>query len=467
MKRTLSRTLNVTCIALLAAFVFAGHFAPAASFQVLHGFSSNSSPTAPVIEGKDGAFYGTTLYGGTQDNGTVFRVTTNGVFTNLVVFNFANGAHPFAGLTLGPDGTLYGTTATGGPMGGGTVFRVTSDGEFATIGAFAMQNWQSPRGLTFGSDGFLYGITVSGGVFTNEQGYGYGTVFRIATNGFLTGLASFAGTNGWSPFDKLVEGDDGAFYGTTRYGGDQTNGSPNGYGTVFKVTTNGVLASLVSFAGTNGSYPFSGVVKGRDGMFYGTTSGGGTADRGTVYRVNSAGELTTLVNFDRNFTGIYPAGGLVEGNDGAFYGTTTQGTFSPAAFGGTLFRVTTNGAFYAVYSFAEADGRWPAASLVQASDGAFYGTCEYGGGVPNGGTVFRLDPAVHLAPPKTVAQGLELTFKGLPRTSYTFLRATNVSGPWSHITNVIPDTNGIAAGLDVSPPVGRAFYRTIIPLMAW
>jgi len=157
----------------------------------------------------------------------------------------------------------------------------------------------------------------------------------------------------------------------------------------------------------------------------------------------------------------------MEGNDGAFYGTTTQGTFSPAAFGGTLFRVTTNGALSAVYSFADPDGRWPAASLIQASDGAFYGTCQYGGGVPEGGTVFRLDPAVQLAPPKIVAQGLQLSFKGLPRTSYTLLRATNVSGPWGHVSNVIPDTNGIATALDSSPPVGRAFYRSVMPVLTW
>jgi uncharacterized repeat protein (TIGR03803 family) len=463
-KLTRSKTLNV--IILLAAALMAVPSAGAASFQVLHAFSSNSSPTAPVVQGNDGAFYGTTLYGGVPGYGTVFRVTDNGLFTNLVVFNFSNGAHPFAGLTLGPDGALYGTTATGGPLGAGTVFRLTTDGEFTTIGAFAIQNGQGPRGLTLGSNGFLYGTTVAGGVYTNQNGFGYGTVFRIATNGFLSSLASFAGTNGWSPAGNLVEGDDGAFHGTTRFGGSYTNNSPNGSGTVFKVTTNGVLTSLVSFAGTNGSRPFSGLAKARDGAFYGTAAGG-TAGWGTVYRVTSSGQLTVLVNFDRDFTGVYPGAGLVEGDDGALYGTTTQGTFSPDTFGGTIFRVTTNGELSAVYSFAEADGRWPAASLIQASNGAFYGTCEYGGSLANGGTVFRLDLAVRLAPPKTVAQGLELTFKGLPRTSYTLLRTTNVSGDWSEISNVIPDTNGTATCLDISPPMGRAFYRTFIPVLNW
>jgi uncharacterized repeat protein (TIGR03803 family) len=464
MKRTPSETLNV--IVLLAASLIAVPSAGAAGFQVLQALSSNSSPTAPVVQGKDGAFYGTTLYGGVQGYGTVFRVTDDGTFTNLAGFDYFNGAHPFAGVTPGPDGALYGTTATGGPLGGGTVFRVTPNGEFATIGAFALQNGQSPRGLTRGPDGWFYGATVAGGAFTNQNGHGYGTVFRIATNGFLTSLTSFAGTNGWSPMCSLVEGGDGAFYGTTRYGGSHTNDFPNGHGTVFKVTTNGVLTSLASFAGTDGSNPVDGLARGRDGMFYGT-AGGGTTGWGAVYRVTSSGQLTALVNFDRDFTGVYPAGGLVEGNDGAFYGTTTQGTFSPDTFAGTIFRVTTNGELSAVYSLADADGRWPAASLIQASNGAFYGTCEFGGAVPNGGTVFRLDLEVHLAPPKTVAQGLELAFKGLPRTSYTLLRATNVSGDWSCVSSVIPGTNGMAVFLDVSPPMGSAFYRTFIPVLSW
>jgi uncharacterized repeat protein (TIGR03803 family) len=149
----------------------------------------------------------------------------------------------------------------------------------------------------------------------------------------------------------------------------------------------------------------------------------------------------------------------VEGADGALYGTTTQGTFSPAAFGGTVFRVATNGVLSPVYSFADADGRWPAASLTQGSDGAFYGTCEYWG-EHDGGTVFRLDPTVQLA-------AVELTFRGLPRTAYGLQRATNLSGPWNQVLNVVPGTNGFATGVDLSPPMEGAFYRTFIAPREW
>jgi uncharacterized repeat protein (TIGR03803 family) len=455
---TAARYLLPIAATLLAAFSLR-----AATFNVLYTFPTNSDPSSTLVEGKDGVYYGTTLTDGTEGYGSVFRVTADGVFSNLFSFSYTNGAFPASPLLFGDDGALYGATRGGGPGGWcGAVFRMSTNGSLTTLASFAGPDGANPLALVQGRDGAFYGTTISGGAYTNRSIYGDGTVFRVTTNGLLTSLASFAGTNGWAPYAGLVQGRDGALYGTTVYGGPYTNENADGYGTAFKVTTNGVLTTLVLFAGTNGAHPSAPLVEGRDGMFYGTAESG-AAGWGSVYRVSPTGTLTTLVNFDRNTTGVCPIAGLVEGHDGAFYGVTSQGAFAPDRHGGTLFRVTTNGLLSGIYSFAEAEGRWPDMALLQGSDGAFYGTCIYGGGPQNGGTLFRLDLATQLFPLKTLASGLEISFSGLPATSYSVLRATNPSGPWSIMSTVAADTNGIATWVDPLPPPDQAFYRTAIP----
>jgi uncharacterized repeat protein (TIGR03803 family) len=243
----------------------------------VHGFFGAIWYALPnsLTLGKDGNFYGTTAADDTLGLGTVFRVTTNGVFTTLFTFSPAEGDDPEAALTLGSDGNFYGTTAWGGSGGGGdgTVFRVTTNGVLATLASFVGANGANPKAaLTLGSDGNFYGTTYYGGSQSN------GTVFRVTTNGAFTSLVSFVGTNGASPAAALTPGIDGNFYGTTELGG-------NGYGTVFQVTSNGILTALASFNGANGAYPLAALTLGSDGNFYGTTSSGGAADKGVIYRL--------------------------------------------------------------------------------------------------------------------------------------------------------------------------------------
>ena len=238
---------------------------------------------------------------------------------------------------------------------------------------------------------------------------GYGTVFQMTTNGTLTTLSSFANTNGANPYAELVQGSAGSFYGTTESGG--TNG---GFGTVFMVTASGTLTTLVSFANTNGAYPESGLVQGSDGNFYGTTVSGGTnGGYGTVFIMTTNGMLTTLYTFGaatsllgNPLDGANPFGGLIQGSDGNFYGTTESGgaNANPQYYinswmngYGTVFMIKTNGAFTTLYSFGSItnstgvplDGGNPFSSLVQASDGNFYGTA-YDGGSCSYGTLFKV-----------------------------------------------------------------------------
>jgi uncharacterized repeat protein (TIGR03803 family) len=260
------------------------------------------------------------------------------------------------------------------------VFRVATNGALTSLASFVGTNGEYPyAAVTLGYDGNFYGTTEQGG------SYSYGTVFRMTTNGALTSLVSFAGTNGEYPYAALTLGNDGNFYGTTEQGGSSGNG------TVFQVTTNGKLSSLVSFADTNGSSPRAAVTLGNDGNFYGTTEQGGHYGYGTVFKMTTNGVLTTLISFAIT-NGENPYAALELGIDGGFYGTTEIG-FSAA---GTIFRITTNGAFTSLSLFANTNGEYPVVSLTLGSDGTFYGTTGQGGNSGDG-VIYRLDSPPEIA----------------------------------------------------------------------
>jgi uncharacterized repeat protein (TIGR03803 family) len=173
-----------------------------------------------------------------------------------------------------------------------------------TLGLFNFTNGAEPvAALMLGNDGNFYGTTQQGGITNSTYTYGMGTVFQMTTNGTLTTLVSFNSTNGATPYAALTLGNDGNFYGTTFWGGITNSTYSRGMGTVFKMTTNGTLTTLVSFNGTNGGFPEAALTLGSDGNFYGTTYEGGTNDvsdggMGTVFKMTTNGTLTTLLSFN-------------------------------------------------------------------------------------------------------------------------------------------------------------------------
>ena len=232
------------------------------------GGNNGATPPSSLTPGTDGNFYGTTVNAGSGNAGTLFQMATSGALTTLYSFPAGAGV-PWAALTLGNDGKFYGTAYTGGSGNRGTVFKVTTSGTLTTLVSFNFTNGACPEGtLTLGSDGNFYGTTAGGGITNSTSGYGMGTVFKVATNGTLTKLYSFTGGNdGATPLSSLSLGYDGNFYGTTEGGGITNSTYPSGMGTVFKVTTNGTLTTLVSFTGNNGANPYAALTLGTDGKF--------------------------------------------------------------------------------------------------------------------------------------------------------------------------------------------------------
>jgi uncharacterized repeat protein (TIGR03803 family) len=306
---------------------------PAGALTTLVSFDSTNgaNPWAGLVEGRDGSFYGTTTAGGTSNSGTVFKLSPEGALTTLVSFVGTNGAEPCSSLVEGKDGYFYGTTALGGKYSRGAAFQMTTNGALTNLYSFDAQGFNIYAGLVQGLDGSFYGTAFQGG--TN----GAGTVYQLTTNGTFSALYCFTGGNdGADPYAGLIQTADGSFYGTTFYGGS------NALGTVFKLATNGALVAAISFNGTNGAYPYAGLVQAADGNLYGTTESGGAytnesgAGCGTVFKLTTNGVLTTLFSFNGT-NGLFPQAGLVQGSDGSFYGTTASGG---ASGNGTVFRLS-------------------------------------------------------------------------------------------------------------------------------
>ncbi len=353
--------------------------------------NTGTGPIAGVAAGPDGYLYGTTSAGGTRGYGTVFKVSPNGTLRTLANFTGGtNGQSPQGALVRGTDGKFYGTTNSGGANGLGTVFSISPDGVLTTLASLSTTTGSNPTaGLTLGGDGNFYGVGRVGGTS------GYGTVFKATPSGTITVLVNFTDTSGSAlgnnPSASLTLGSDGSFYGTT-----QSGGTGGGNGTIFKVTPAGVLTTLVNFTGTAGiapgASPLGPLTQGPDGKFYGTTRSGSTNGNGSIFVLTPAGVFTARVSFASTATGYAPRGALALGGDGNFYGTMSSGGTNSF---GTAFRMTPAGVLTTLVNFSGSTGASPTASpqsgLVAGTDGNFYGTASSGGQYSQG-TVFKMNP---------------------------------------------------------------------------
>ena len=371
-------------VALLALWITTAVISDGQTFSTLVNFDgiNGSQPSSSLVPASNGNFYGVTDYGGFRNTGTAFKMTPDGVLTTLYVFCVEDlcpdSLFPKGALIQASDGKLYGTTYGAGGIGlYGTVFRMTPEGDLTTLHNFQLTDGAFPAsGLIQGRDGNFYG-TASGG------GTGGGTVFKITPVGILTTLHTFGSNEGYFPYAGLVQASDGNFYGATYETGRDS-------GTVFRITPAGVLTTLHTFdVFKEGGAPPARLVQAKDGNLYGVTSRGGLSDAGTIFKITLQGELTVLYKFclqENCPDGKQPVGSLIQATDGNFYGTTSEG----GQYGwGTVFRMTPDGGLTTLHDFNRADGGSPSAAMVQAPDGSLYGTTSAGGS-HDLGTVFRL-----------------------------------------------------------------------------
>ncbi len=371
--------------------------------------------------------------------GTIFQVTTSGTLTTLVSFNGTNGGgNVVVPLTLGNDGNLYGTTRSGGSHNDGTVFQITTNGTLTTLVSFDGTNGWAPFGLTLGSDGNFYGATPYGGIY-NE-----GNVFRMTPSGTLTTLATFNGTNGAYPYGRLVQEGVGIFYGTTSSGGSTDNG------TVFCLTLPAVQ-SVPIISWTNPPSIVYGAALTTNqlnatanvpGSFAYTPTNGIVLNAGTnalsvIFIPSDTNDYNTATN--RVTLMVSPAPfAVTASNASRLYGATNP------IFGGTIAGLQNGDNITAIYS-TTATANSPAGtyaivpSLVDPSNRQ----TNYAVSLVNGTLTVFLPPQNFTAISMNKNQ-LRLQLSGTPNFLYILQSATNLTPPinWQPILTNPADVNG-------------------------
>lgn len=320
------------------------------------------------------------------------------------------GIAPEGQLVMDTTGLLYGTTITGGANGGGTVFRFDPGTSTLTVlYAFTIggATGTTPAAGLILHGGKLYGTTQRGGGSANCA-YGCGTVFRLdPATGALKVLHAFAGPgDGSTPSGRLLFDNTGKnVIGTAHYGGDAGACGGNGCGTIFTVAVaTKAFTALHVFEGTDGAFPNAGLTYDKAGILYGTASAAGANGSGVLFKIDPVtSAYSDLHDFDYQVDGSGPLSDLTF-KGGLFWGTTAGGGAAPGS-SGTIFNYDpVGGVFASVHDFVGADGISPYAAPVAGPNGLLYGTANQGG-TTGSGTVYSIKP-------KTLAYKVLYNFTG-------------------------------------------------------
>lgn len=342
------------------------------------------SRRSPLFLASDGNFYGTSAGGGPADFGYVYRLTPEGTAATLHEFiGDGDGARPTAGLVQGSDGLLYGTTREGGSQNLGTIYRMTLDGDVEVVHSFTGEDdgaYPPDGSLTLGRDGNLYGTSS-----TNGYNSFYGSViFKLNSSGTFTRLTTLADGN-YGLEASLVEAGDGNFYGVNWFAG------PDFHGNVFRMTPQGATTVIYSFGDCqSGCFPVGGLTLASDGNLYGTTFQGGAYDGGTLFRLTLSGRMTVLHSFRPDEEGYRPQARPIQASDGFLYGSTSLGGAAEyLSFGsGVIYKASLEGTLDVLHRFETGTSYGTAVPLTEARDGNIYGVEDPG--YDTNGVVFRL-----------------------------------------------------------------------------
>jgi uncharacterized repeat protein (TIGR03803 family) len=435
--------LGIAAVSLICA---RAHAAPKETVLASLTLKTGADPVASLIRDSAGNLYGTASYGGnsTSASGTVFKLSppaagkTAWTETVLVDFDGKNGQSPSGNLIADRDGNLYGTTSYGGTFNQGTVFKLSpppagkTEWRQTLLFSFkGIDGAQPYAGLLADKAGNLYGTTAGGGPdfgIGNAYANGSGTVFKLAppasgkTDWTETVLFSFAVTNllgqhayGQDPFGSLIADSAGDLYGTTSIGG---TGDGLYGGTAFKLAppadgrTAWTATVLYQFNPAAGTQPFGSFLADKAGNLYGTTNHGGASGPGgggTVFELSpptkgqKAWTETVLFSFSNQASGFGNYGSLIADGAGNLYGTAEYGGPGPHN-DGVVYKLAAPVAARTAWTqtvlatFKGPNGCYPTAGLIADNAGNFYGTTTIGGGrsgcnvTYGNGVVFKLTP---------------------------------------------------------------------------
>jgi uncharacterized repeat protein (TIGR03803 family) len=232
------------------------------------------------MQASNGDLYGTTIAG------TIFRISLKGKFKLLYTWP-AGGGSDGALIQIGKK--LYGTTVEGGAQNSGSVFSVSLGGKLKTLYSFCAQSGctdgaQPMAGLVLAPNGYMYGTTFVGGT---GGGGGFGTVFKISTRGKFASLVSFDGSDDpegpYNPSAQLTLASDGTLYGTSQNGGKNSNATNPG--TVFQIADD-TLANVYPLPGNTdciGTGPYGGLLAASNGNLYGSTDSSACGDLDSLF----------------------------------------------------------------------------------------------------------------------------------------------------------------------------------------